>query len=96
MGFRVSSDKPEYMTCPEKTAYHLESDVNSGWKAVARMFPCRTATITRSLEYTSSCESNALCVSAQKRCSNLEYVLGKGFITVVATRVLALFKHFVS
>lgn len=46
----------KWMTWYEsKRAYHLESDVNSGWKAVARTFPCRTATITRSLEYTSSC-----------------------------------------
>ena len=51
------------------TAYHLrafeglysirrlrESDDNFGWKVVARMFPCRTAKITQSFEYTSSCQ----------------------------------------
>lgn len=57
--FRVSNKraKPllEWMVLVSKEhAYHLESDVNSGWKAVARMFLCRTATITRSFEYTSS------------------------------------------
>lgn len=40
------------LSMSKKSWCHLESDVSSGWNAVARMFPCRTATITRSLEYT--------------------------------------------
>jgi hypothetical protein len=37
---------------------------------------------------------HCVSVSAQKRCSNLEFIFHKEFITIVATHVLAFFKAF--